>query len=152
MQLLNVMRGHHFPQQTELLREVVRRHVEPSMQSGRPEAVLLREPLQVILQKGVLVADAFEGPHDGDFEAVRVVDRVAWRVDKAAHFHIWRVTVADDRAHFVVQVPDGLTGDALAENVQVGDQGQFFEHLGSVMDLVSLVNIGLAHINVIQEP
>ena len=114
MELLDVMRWHHFSQQTELRSEVFCWHIEPSMQSRRSEAILLCETLQVILQKCVLIADVFDGPHDGDIETIRVIYRIAWRVNKAAHFHIWRVTVANDGAYLIVQVPDGLTGDTLA--------------------------------------
>ena len=59
--------------------------------------------------------------------------------------------MADNRTYFVVQVPHSLAADALAENVQVCEKGQFFEHLGSIVDLVSLVDIVLTHINVIQQ-
>ena len=74
----------------------------------------------------MLVADGFEGPHDGHVEAIGVVDRVAWRMDKAAHANIWSVAMADNRTYFVIQVPHSLTADALAENVQVCEKGQFF--------------------------
>ena len=57
----------------------------------------------------------------------------------------------DNRPHLIIQVPHGLAADALAENVQVCEKGQFLEHLSSIVDLVSLVDIGLAHINVIQQ-
>ena len=103
----------------------------------------------MILQKGMLVTEILDGPHDRNIDTIRVINRVSWRMNKAAHSHIWRVTVSNDRANFVIEVPDSLAADTLADNVKIGDQWKLIKHLGSVMDLVTLINISLTDIYVV---
>lgn len=121
MQLLDIKLGHHLSQSLELLIKIVRGHIIPGVQSGRSEAILLGKALQMILHKGMLIAYVFNRPHDGDIQAIRIIDCVSWRVDKASHFHIRHVTVSNDRANLIVQVPYCLATDSLAEDVDVCD-------------------------------
>ena len=146
MQLLYIELGHHLSQNFELLFEIVRGHVIPGVQSSRSEAILLGKALQMILHKRMLIAYVFDGPHDGDIQAIWIIDCVSWRVDKASYFHIRHITVSNDRAHLIIQVPNCLVTDSLAENVDICNLRQRFHQLLCVVNLVSLGHIQLTQV------
>ena len=93
VQLFNIKLWHRFPEQFNLLREIVCGHIVPRMQTARSEALLFRETNQVILHESVLVSNIGKGPHNRNFQLIWIIDLVARRVDKASDFDIWRVTM-----------------------------------------------------------
>ena len=122
MQLFDIQLRHQLSQNLELLIEIVCGHIIPGVQSSGSEAILFCETLQMILHKRMFIAYVFDRPHDRDIQAIWVIDCVSWRVDKASYFHIWCVTVSDDRANLIIQVPNCLATNSLAEDVDVRDQ------------------------------
>ena len=119
------------------------------METGRPETFGFGEALKFVLHKRVLGFDLLDGPQDREAEAISIINFARWGVDETSHAHIWLVTVGHNRADLVVEVPDSLALDALADDIGISDQRQLLHHVHGVMHLVSLFHVSDACVHTI---